>query len=124
MKEVFYNNSISSFLYSYIDNNVVIIPCGSESPFEHLNFINEVLSGICKGENLNIYFDFCLLNGFSDKRFLLVQYWDNKLDISSRRFISKNSIPKKIKAVYDEYFKINSEDEVEKLTLLKNIKFA
>ena len=48
MKEVIYNNSISSFLYDYTGNNVIIIPRGAESPFEHLDIIYSTLDNINK----------------------------------------------------------------------------
>ena len=52
MKEVFYKNSISSFLYDYKDNNVIIIPRGAESPFEHLDIIYSILNDINKSHSL------------------------------------------------------------------------
>ncbi len=132
MKEVFYNNSISSFLYDYIGNNVIIIPRGVESPFLHLDIIYQTLHNIQSRNDLNVYFDFCLLNGFSKPRFLKIIYSINKFSLSSKQTIEKNLIPEEIKKICNNYYKLNSKKiidksfltDIEKISLLQNITFA
>lgn len=131
MKEIFYKNTISSFLYDYIDNNVIIIPRGAESPFEHLNIIYSTLSNINKS-TLNVYFDFCLLNGISDNRFIKMQYSNQKFTLKSKEIITEKDIPQVIKEKCNKYFKTNSKKmidktfltDIEKILLQKCISFA
>lgn len=131
MKEVFYKNSISSFLYDYKDNNVIIIPRGAESPFEHLDIIYSILNDINKSQ-LNVYFDFCLLNGISDSRFIKIQYNNQKFSIKTRLVITEKEIPQIIKETCNKYFKTHSKrmidktflTDIEKVLLQKNISFA
>lgn len=131
MKEVIYNNSISSFLYDYIGNNVIIIPRGAESPFEHLDIIYSTLDNINKS-TLYVYFDFCLLNGSLEQRFLKIVYSNNKFILHSKQMISMSSIPNEIKVLCNNYYKINSKKivdksfltDIEKMSLLQNIVFA
>lgn len=132
MKEVIYNNSISSFLYDYVGNNVIIIPRGTESPFEHVNLLYQILDNINTKQDLNVYFDFCLLNGSLEQRFLKIVYSNNKFSIYSRQIISENSIPSEIKVLCNNYYKTNSKKiidksfltDIEKMSLLQNIAFA
>lgn len=132
MKEVIYNNSISSFLYDYIGNNVIIIPCGAESPFEHIDILYQILDNINTKQDLNVYFDFCLLNGSLKQRFLKIVYSNSKFSIYSRQIVSKNSIPSEIKVLCNNYYKTNSKKiidkslltDIEKMSLLKNIAFV
>lgn len=131
MKEVIYNNSISSFLYDYIGNNVIIIPRGAESPFEHLNIVYSTLSNINKS-TLNVYFDFCLLNGISDNRFIKIQYNNHKFALKSKEIITEKNIPQVIKEKCNKYFKAHSKKmidktfltDIEKILLQKCISFA
>lgn len=131
MKEVFYINSISSFLYDYKDNNVIIIPRGAESPFEHLNIVYSTLSNINKS-TLNVYFDFCLLNGISDNRFIKIQYNHQKFALKSKEIITEKDIPQVIKEKCNKYFKVHSKKiidktfltDIEKILLQKCISFA
>lgn len=132
MKEVIYDNSISSFLYDYTGNNVIIIPCGAESPFEHINLLYQILDNINAKQDLNVYFDFCLLNGSFEQRFLKIVYSNNKFSLYSRQVISENSIPSEIKALCNNYYKANSKKiidksfltDIEKVSLLQNVVFA
>ncbi len=132
MKEVIYNNSISSFLYDYVGNNVIIIPRGAESPFEHMDVLYQILDNINAKHDLNVYFDFCLLNGSLGQRFLKIVYSNNKFSIYSRQIISENSIPSEIKVLCNNYYKTNSKKiidksfltDIEKMSLLQNIAFA
>lgn len=132
MKEVIYNNSISSFLYDYVGNNVIIIPRGVESPFEHIDVLYQILDNINAKHDLNVYFDFCLLNGSLEQRFLKIVYSNNKFFIYSRQIISENSIPSEIKVLCNNYYKTNSKKiidksfltDIEKMSLLQNIAFA
>lgn len=131
MKEVIYNNSISSFLYDYIGNNVIIIPRGAESPFEHLNIVYSTLSNINKS-TLNVYFDFCLLNGISDNRFIKIQYNNHKFALKSKEIITEKNIPQVIKEKCNKYFRAHSKKmidktfltDIEKILLQKCISFA
>lgn len=132
MKEVIYNNSISSFLYDYVGNNVIIIPRGAESPFEHVNLLYQILDNINTKQDLNVYFDFCLLNGSLEQRFLKIVYSNNKFSMYSKQIVSENSIPSEIKVLYNNYYKTNSKKiidksfltDIEKMSLLQNIAFA
>ena len=131
MKEVIYNNSISSFLYDYTGNNVIIIPRGAESPFEHLDIIYSTLDNINKS-TLYVYFDFCLLNGSLEQRFLKIVYSNNKFILHSKQMISMSSRPNEIKVLCNNYYKINSKKivdksfltDIEKMSLLQNMVFA
>lgn len=131
MKEIFYENSISSFLYDYKDNNVIIIPRGAESPFEHLDVVYSILSNINKS-SLNVYFDFCLLNGISDSRFIRIQYNNRKFSIKTKEVITEKDIPQAIKEKCNKYFKTHSKNmidktfltDIEKILLQKCISFA
>lgn len=132
MKEVIYDNSISSFLYDYTGNDVIIIPRGAESPFEHINLLYQILDNINAKQDLNVYFDFCLLNGSFEQRFLKIVYSNNKFSLYSRQVISENSIPSEIKALCNNYYKANSKKiidksfltDIEKVSLLQNVVFA
>ena len=131
MKEIFYENSISSFLYDYKDNNVIIIPRGAESPFEHLDVVYSILSNINK-ISLNVYFDFCLLNGISDSRFIRIQYNNSKFSVKTKEVITEKDIPQAIKEKCNKYFKTHSKNmidktfltDIEKILLQKCISFA
>lgn len=132
MKEVIYDNSISSFLYDYIGNNVIIIPQGAESPFVHIDILYKILDNINSKQDLNVYFDFCLLNGSYEQRFLKIVYSNSKFSIYSRQIISGNSIPSEIKVLCNDYYRANSKKiidksfltDIEKMSLLQNIAFA
>lgn len=131
MKEIFYDNSISSFIYDFIDNDVIIIPRGAESPFEHLDVIYSILSNMNKNQ-MNVYFDFCLLNGISDNRFIKIQYINKKFSLKSKKNITVKDIPQSIKEKCNKYFKQHSKKiintsfltDIEKVLLQKDIIFA
>lgn len=131
MKEIFYENSISSFLYDYKDNNVIIIPRGAESPFEYLDIVYSILSNINKS-SLNVYFDFCLLNGISDSRFIRIQYNNRKFNVKTKEVITEKDIHQVIKEKCNKYFKTHSKKmidktfltDIEKILLQKCISFA
>lgn len=116
MKEIFYEKSISSFLYDYKDNNVIIIPRGAESPFEHLDIVYSILSNINK-ISLNVYFDFCLLNGISDSRFIRIQYNNRKFSVKTKEVITEKDIPQAIKEKCNKYFKTHSKNMIDKTFL-------
>ena len=132
MKEVIYDNSISSFLYDYTGNNVIIIPRGAESPFEHINLLYQILDNINAKQDLNVYFDFCLLNGISDNRFIKIQYINKKFSLKSKKNITVKDIPQSIKEKCNKYFKQHSKKiintsfltDIEKVLLQKDIIFA
>lgn len=131
MKEIFYEKSISSFLYDYKDNDVIIIPRGAESPFEHLDVVYSILSNINKSQ-LNVCFDFCLLNGISDSRFIRIQYNNQKFSVKTKEVITEKDIPQVIKEKCNKYFKTHSKKmidksfltDIEKMSLQKCISFA
>ncbi len=133
MKEMFYNNSISSILYDFIDNNVIIIPCGAESPFEHINVLNELLADYNSSSNLDIYFDFCLLNGITEFRLLKIRYNSSKgLNVLEKETITEKEMPPEIKLLCNKFYKRNTKkiikksllNDYEKGILTQNIAFA
>ena len=131
MKEIFYKKSISSFLFDYNDNDVIIIPRGAESPFEHLDVIYQTLNNINR-TILNVYFDFCLINGISSERFIKMQYKNQKFSIKDKEIVTEKDIPQPIKEKCNSYYKVYSKKmidktfltDIEKVLLKECISFA
>ena len=105
MKLCKYQNSISSFYYDNKDSDVIIISQGSESPFEHLDYVYNILEKFAK-KKLNVFSDNCFIKGFSENRFLFLSYTNKKFDLNSRQYINEKKLPDEIKNQFNKFYKI------------------
>lgn len=119
MKEYYYNNSISSFFIDYYKNSIIIIPCGAESPFEHLNMINSAICNLPICGDISVYFDFTLINGLSDNRYMVMNYSriKRKLDIINNKKIKFNELPETIKEIISKFYNTNASQRLDKSVL-------
>lgn len=113
MKQCKYENSISSFYYDSMDSDVIIISQGSESPFEHLDYVYNVLDTLTK-KKLNVFIDNCLINGISENRIIYLSYNNNKFDLKSKHYINEKTLPLTIQNKYKNFYKINYKNLIKK----------
>lgn len=102
MKEISYNkNSISAFYIDLIEDKIIIVSKGNESPFEYLSFLNNALIEYSRFFNTDfkVYIDLLSYTGNTFSRFIETDFLFRKqrIDILNCNYLSEEVLPKSVK---------------------------